>query len=86
MKEKTLEQLDINVYMDAFQKTLKFNVVQKEYDVSDKVPEEVWNIGDRRFPLHPFKDWEMRKEIRKIFIKYFKENIDENLNEDEVIF
>jgi len=77
----------INVNMSAFNKKLDFNVDGKHYDISDQVPESVWNIwGDRQFPLHPFKDWEMRTEIRKVFIKYFRENIDENLTENEVIF
>ena len=72
--------------MSAFNKTLKFNIDGKDYDISDQVPESVWNIGDRKFPLHPFKDWEMRTEIRKIFVKYFRENIDKNLIDDDVIF
>jgi len=79
-----MEQIIVN--MSPFHKKLKFNVGEKEYDISGEVPENVWNIGDRKFPLHPFKDWEMRIEARKFFIKYFKENIDENLNENEVIF
>lgn len=76
----------INVNISPFHKTLKFNVMGKDYDISNEVPEEVWNIGDRKFPLHPFKDWEIRTEARKVFIKYFQENIDANLNEDEVVF
>jgi hypothetical protein len=64
----------------------KFFLDGKEYDISSEVPDEVWNIGDREFPLKPMKDWEMRIELRKIFIKYFKENIDADLNEDEIIF
>ena len=72
--------------MSPFNKTLKFNVGEKDYDISNQVPESVWNIGDRQFPLHPLKDWEMRIEIRKIFVKYFRENIDENLIDDDVIF
>jgi hypothetical protein len=76
----------ISVNMSVFNKMLSFNVDGKYYDISDQVPESVWNIGDRFFPLHPFKDWEMRTEIRKIFVKYFRENIDENLNENEVVF
>ncbi len=76
----------INVNMSAFNKTLRFNIDGKDYDISDQVPENVWNIGDRQFPLHPFKDWEMRTEIRKIFVKYFRENIDKNLIDDNVIF
>ena len=79
-----MEQIIVN--MSPFHKKLKFNVGEKEYDISGEVPENVWNIGDRKFPLHPFKDWEMRVEIRKIFVKYFKENIDENLDENEVVF
>ncbi len=76
----------INIKMSAFHKTLKFSLDGKDYDISDQIPEEIWNIGDRKFPLHPFKDWEMRTELRKVFIKYFRENIDKNLNEDDVIF
>ena len=76
----------ISVNMNAFNKTLNFDIDEKHYDISNLVPENVWNIGDRIFPLHPFKDWEMRTEIRKIFVKYFRENIDENLDENEVVF
>jgi hypothetical protein len=46
----------INIKMSAFHKTLKFNLDGKDYDISDQIPEEIWNIGDRKFPLHPFKD------------------------------
>jgi hypothetical protein len=76
----------INVQMNAFHKTLKFSLDGKDYDISNQIPEEIWNIGDRKFSLHPFKDWEMRTELRKVFIKYFRENINENLDEDDVIF
>jgi hypothetical protein len=76
----------ITVYISPFHKTLKFNAKGKYYDMSNEIPESIWNIGDRKFPLNPIKDWEMRKEARKIFIKYFRENVDKDLNEDEVIF
>lgn len=76
----------IDITLSPFGKTLKFSFDGKEYDISSEVPDEVWNIGAREFPLNPIKDWEMRIKLREVFIKYFKENIDENLNEDEIIF
>ncbi len=76
----------INVHFSPFHKTLKFNIGKKEYDISNDISDDVWNIGDRKFPLHPLKDWEMRIEARKVFIKYFKENIDANLDENDVVF
>ena len=79
-----MEQININ--MSTYNKMLKFFVGQAEYDISDKVPEEIWNIGDRKFPLNPIADWQMRTKLREIFIKYFKENIDKELDEDCVVF
>jgi hypothetical protein len=79
-----MEQININ--MSSYNKMLKFFVGQVEYDISDRVPEDVWNIGNREFPLNPIADWQMRTKLRDIFIKYFKENIDKELDEDCVVF
>ena len=79
-----MTQIIIN--LSPYHKTLKFYLDEKEYDISDKVPENIWNIGNRNFPLHPVYDWELRKGARKIFIEYFKQNIDAELDENDVIF
>lgn len=76
----------IIVNLSSYHKTLKFYLDEKEYDISDKVSEEIWNIGDRNFPLHPVYDWELRKCAREVFIEYFKKNIDPELDENDIIF
>jgi hypothetical protein len=76
----------IEVKISPFHKTLEFSVGGQNYDISNKVPEWVWNIGHRKFPLRPNFDWEIRMQARKVFIKYFKENIDKNLDENYVVF
>lgn len=78
--------ISITVEYGNYHKVLKFTFDGKEYDISSEVPERVWNIGQREYPIHPLLDWQTRKELRKIFIEYFKKNIDKNLNEDDVTF
>ena len=70
----------------AYGKQFSFTINGEKHDLSHLVPEDVWNIGGRKFPLHPEDDWKMRKELRKIFIKYFKKNIDKNLKAKDVVF
>jgi hypothetical protein len=76
----------IFVNLSPYHKTLKFSLDEIEYDISNEIPESVWNIGNRNFPLHPIYDWELRKRAREIFIKYFKENIDSTMDENEIVF
>jgi hypothetical protein len=78
--------MQINVEYSNYHKSLKFNIDGKEYDISSEVPEKIWNIGGRMYPINPIDDWKTRKELRKIFIKYFKKNIDKNLNTRDVVF
>ena len=56
------------------------------HNMSNLVPNEVWDIGGRKFPLRPLHDWQIRKKLRKIFISYFRNNIDKNLKSDDVVF
>lgn len=76
----------INVEYSNYHKSLKFNVDGKEYDISSEIPERIWNIGGRKYPMNPIDDWKTRIELRKIFIEYFKKNIDENIQEEDVVF
>jgi len=76
----------IEASYSVYRKHFEFTVDETKYDISGLVPGSVWNIGDGQFPLHPLNDWMIRIELRKIFIKFFKESIDENLNVEDVIF
>jgi hypothetical protein len=76
----------VDVSYSAYKKKFKFRFCNIEYDISDIVPEKVWNIWDRALPIHPMEDWKIRTELRKIFIEYFKKNIDINLRDDNIIF
>lgn len=78
--------INIEVLYSNHNKTFKFILDGKTYDISSEVPEEVWNIGKRIYPINPIDDWKTRKELRKIFIKYFRKNIDKNLNGNDIIF
>ena len=60
-----------------------FRIENVDYDLSDLVPDSVW---PKKLPCHPEEDWKVRIELRKIFIKWFKENIDEDIDETKVIF
>jgi len=62
-----------------------FRIENVDYDLSGLVPDSVWNIA-KTTPYHPEEDWKVRIELRKIFIKWFKENIDENIDENKVVF
>lgn len=81
-----MNKIIVRVEYSNYHKTLKFNVDGIWYDISSEIPEEIWNIGGRKFPINPIDDWNTRKEIRKIFIKYFKKNIDKNLRAGDVVF
>jgi hypothetical protein len=78
--------MPIEAYYGVWKKEFGFTMDGKDYDLSTLVPEEVWNIGERKFPLHPQDDWLIRVKLRKIFIKYFKKNIDKKLRASDVIF
>ena len=55
-----------------------------DYDLSGLVPDSVWEIA-KTLPYHPEEDWKIRIELRKIFIKWFKENIDKNIDETKIV-
>ena len=76
----------IDISYSIYEKHFEFTVNGIKYDISYLVPDDVWEIGDGQFPTHPIKDWMIRKELRKIFIKFFKKNIDKNLSAKDVVF
>lgn len=61
-----------------------FRINGIKYDISDKVPQEVWDIGKEFSPRNPIDHWKIRIELKKIFMKYFRENIDPNIQEEDV--
>jgi hypothetical protein len=54
---------DIDVHYSSYNKKFTFNVNQKEYDISNEVPDEVWNMTGGIFPTNPVADQKIRKRI-----------------------
>jgi len=80
-----VEITDCRGTYSIYSKTFLFNIDGIDYDLSNLIPDDVWNICTK-FPTHPEEDWRIRIELRKVFIKWFKENIDENIDENKVVF
>ena len=80
----TYIQYDVNY--SIWNKKLTIKIDEKKYDISHMVSENIWNIGGGNFPTDPSDDWMIRKELRKIIIKFFKENIDKDVNVKDMVF
>ena len=85
MNKNSIYATEVNISMSVVQRLLEVKVGEQLYDISTLVPEDVWGVGIEN-NVDPYKDWEMRKKLRIIFIKWFKENIDPTLDEDKVVF
>ena len=80
----TYIQYDVNY--SVWNKSLTIKIDEKEYDISHMVSENIWNIGGRNFPIGTTDDWKIRKELRKIIIKFFKKNINKDVDIKDVVF
>lgn len=59
--------------LSIYRKVLKLTVNDVDYDISNLVPDEIWEMGGNEvFPKHPEIDWKIRCELIKIAREFVK--------------
>jgi hypothetical protein len=83
--KRNVINIDVGVNFSIYHKTLIVTFAGKEYDISSRVPTDVWNIGGENLYKHPKYDWEIRTELSKITRNFLLE-LDKNFPIEKVVF
>ena len=76
---------DIVIKFDIFRKTLNIKIGEENFDISDKIPMDVWLIGGDTFPKTLTDDWRIRKKLCIITRKFLK-NFDKSIDLKQIVF
>ena len=68
-----------NASFSFYHKTLKINIDNIEYDISNIVPDEIWNIGG--YPKSPQASWEIRGYLIKTLKNFIQEKTGTSLKD-----
>ena len=76
---------NININFSIWNKTLKLKLNEHEYDLTNMVSSEIWNIGGKTFPKIIEDEWKIATKLCSVVREFIKE-YDEDVTNKDICF